>query len=83
MRLIQCVRCTSQPAAAAAAAAAVAVLVWVLVLVGLVWVLVPVGAEYDRRVAKYLGTVPVETEGQLGGACGRVKHIYSLYNSIQ
>ena len=54
MRLIQCVRCASQPAAAAAAAAAVAVLVWVLVLVGLVWVLVPVGAEYDRRVAKYL-----------------------------
>ena len=50
MRLIQCVRCASQPAAAAAAA----VLVCLLVLVGLVWVLVPVGAEYDRRVAKYL-----------------------------
>ena len=52
MRLIQCVRCASQPAAAAAAAV-VAVLVCLLVLVGLVWVLVPVGAEYDRRVAKY------------------------------
>ena len=51
MRLIQCVRCASQPAAAAPPSA---VLVCLLVLVGLVWVLVPVGAEYDRRVAKYL-----------------------------
>ena len=61
MRLIQFVRCASQPAAAAAAAA-VAVLVCLLVLVGLVWVLVPVGAGGDRRVSKCLPF-------QCGGGC--------------